>query len=519
MKFRYLFSAFAASLVLLSGCAKEESVGSLDNIELSDTFLSIKAEGGSVGLTITATEDWAFQTIDKTWPEVVSEKDGQEVRTPSWLSVDKMSGTSGQTKVTFSAEATETGRELSLSIKVGTNMQFLKVRQGSLDPVSFTCKDIEDGKATVGASYKMAGKVVQLGSTSKGGFYINDGTSTKNAQVYSSTDESKAAFPNVEVGDYVEFSGTWSSYKNFEDAEISKLKKALVVVIDKTVNVDEKGGEIEVKVAYKGNGVFFDEPESDWVSYVGMSFKKGVPDKLISNPADTALVKYSILPNRGENKRNFTLNFSSYSADESSEDTAEIVQAGSRVPSSIAELNASITTEEEPAEPNFKVNLKDAVISYANGASAFIEDETGGTIYFNWDKKLEAGKKINGVVTGKAYLYNGFVEIVDIDLSQATVEDIEGGVSPTVLTIKDLLANYSRWQHCYVKLENVTFTTAITPSIRNGKISQGDSEIAVYAQVKNKLDMSGTGDLVCLPTSYKGNPQVGVYENSQFTKK
>lgn len=143
----------------------------------------------------------------------------------------------------------------------------------------------------------------------------------------------------------------------------------------------------------------------------------------------------------------------------------------------------------------------------------------GGTIYFNWDKKLEAGKKINGVVTGKAYIYNGFTEIIDLDLSKATVEDIEGGVSPKVLTVKELLDNYSRWQHCYVKLENVTFTTAITPSNRNGKISQGDSEIAVYAQVKDKLDMSGTGDLVCLPTSFKGKPQVGVYENSQFSKK
>lgn len=377
MKFRYLFSAIAASLVLLSGCAKEESAGSLDNIKLSDTFLSIDAKGGSVDLTIDATEDWAFQTIDKTWPEVVSEKDGQEVRTPSWLSVNKMNGTSGQTKVTFSAEATETGRELSLSIKVGTGMQFLKVRQGSLDPVAFTCKDIADGKATVGASYKMAGKVVQLGNASKGGFSINDGTSTKNAQVYSSTDESKAAFPNVEVGDYVEFSGTWSSYGNFEDAEISKLKKALVKVITKTVNVSEKGGEIEIKVAYKGSGVYFDEPESDWVSYVGMSFKEGVPDKLISNPADTALVKYSISPNKGEDKRSFTLNFSSYSGKDSSEDTAEIVQAGAHVPSSIAELNASITTE-SPTESNFKANLKDAVISYANGASAFIEDATGG---------------------------------------------------------------------------------------------------------------------------------------------
>ena len=318
MKFRYLFSAIAASLVLLSGCAKEESVGSLDNIELSDTFLSIKAEGGSVGLTITATEDWAFQTIDKTWPEVVSEKDGQEVRTPSWLSVDKMSGTSGQTKVTFSAEATETGRELSLSIKVGTNMQFLKVRQGSLDPVALTCKDIEDGKVTVGANYKMAGTVVQLGNyASYGAFYINDGTSTKNAQIYSSTDESKAAFPNVEVGDYVEFSGSWSSYGNFEGAEISKLKKALVKVKaeSKNVSVDKKGGDVEILVEYKGNGVFVGPLEHDWVTFKEITYEAGKPDKLTPNPANIAHVKFAVAANVGD-VRDCQITFRSYATGE-----------------------------------------------------------------------------------------------------------------------------------------------------------------------------------------------------------
>lgn len=313
MKFKYLFSAIAASLVLLSGCTKDESLGSLDNIKLSETFLTIDAKGGTAELTIDATEDWTFQTISKTWPEVVSEVDGQKVTTPSWLSVDKMSGAAGQTKVTFTAGSSDTGRELSLSIKVGTNMQYLKVRQGSLDPVDLTCKDIEEGKVTVGANYKMKGTVTQLGNyASYGAFYINDGTSTTTAQVYSSTDESKAAYPTLEVGDYVEFSGTWSSYKNFENVEISELKKCLIKIDDNKATVTKAGGEIAVKVAYKGSGVFLAVPEDcDWIEYVGMEYKNGTHTKLDQSPADTAIVTFSVAANEG-NSRECEIKFSSY---------------------------------------------------------------------------------------------------------------------------------------------------------------------------------------------------------------
>lgn len=69
-----------------------------------------------------------------------------------------------------------------------------------------------------------------------------------------------------------------------------------------------------------------------------------------------------------------------------------------------------------------------------------------------------------------------------------------------------------------VKLENVTFDTAITPSNRNGVVSQDGQTIAAYAQVKNTLDMSGTGNLVCFPTRYNANLQLGVFDNAHFTK-
>ena len=85
------------------------------------------------------------------------------------------------------------------------------------------------------------------------------------------------------------------------------------------------------------------------------------------------------------------------------------------------------------------------------------------------------------------------------------------------MSLSDLLMAYLRYQNCQVKLAGVTFETPLTLSSRNGKITQGESSIAAYAQIKNAIEMSGTGDLVCWPTRYNANLQVGCWDNGHFT--
>ena len=179
----------------------------------------------------------------------------------------------------------------------------------------------------------------------------------------------------------------------------------------------------------------------------------------------------------------------------------------------IATLNNATTV----AEAAWSGTWKDAVVSYVNGGSAFIQDATGGIQLYKNGHGLTAGQKISGEVSGKAKLYGGYAELTDLDLSKATVTDGEAP-APTTLTLADLLKCHLRYQNCAVKLEGVTFTTAITPSNRTGEISQGESTIAVYAQVKNTLDMSGTGDLLCWPCRNNGTLQVGVWDNAHFSK-
>ena len=188
------------------------------------------------------------------------------------------------------------------------------------------------------------------------------------------------------------------------------------------------------------------------------------------------------------------------------------ITEGNAAIANIASLNNTATTTEAAWTGTFT----DAVVTYVNGNNAFIEDATAGVQLYLNGHGLTAGTKINGSVSGKIKLYNGYAELTALDFSAAEVT--EGEVpAPTVLTLGELLASYLRWQNCQVKLEGVTFTTALSESNRNGKITQGDDEIAAYSQVNGKVIMSGTGDLVCWPVRYNANLQVGCWDSAHFT--
>ena len=309
MKLRYLFSIILSSVLFFSAC-EEQVTDSWDNIKLSQTYLSIAEEGGSATLTVTATEDWEF-VVDDVWPEVIKrDKEGNvESSTPSWLAADKMSGGQGETKVTFSAEATTNGRELELKIKAGDNTQFVRVRQGSMDVTKATVAEIIAGPE--GKLYEVKGICTAIANTNYGNWYLKDSSTDQQLYIYGTVDASGkynwSSF-NIEVGDEVTVQGSYVLYggntPEFVDATFIKVSKSLVKVITEPATVAKDGGELEVKVAYKGAGVFPTVPEEyrSWVSIVDMQNKPGEPTKIEPNPADTAVVKIAVLPNDSGNR-------------------------------------------------------------------------------------------------------------------------------------------------------------------------------------------------------------------------
>lgn len=328
MKLRYLFSAILAS-ALLVGC-NEEELGTLGNITLNESYLSIPNAGGSTVLTVSATDAWEFVTND-TWPEVIKRNSDGSIKsqTPSWLAADKMSGAAGETKVTFSAEAFEGGRELELTIKVGENSQFVRVRQGSMTAVTVTCA--EANTSPEGKNVRVKGVCTSIVNTTYGNWYLEDKTGS--VYIYGTLDK-KGAEKNftslgIELGDVVTVEGPVGSYKGspqLVNVTVISIKKSLIKIVNPSATVSKDGGEVSVKVAYKGNGVFPSVPEDcDWVKYVGMSYVKGVPTKIEPSPADTAVVKFTVAPN-SDDARNCEVKLASYKGKDSSDGTFTINQ-------------------------------------------------------------------------------------------------------------------------------------------------------------------------------------------------
>ena len=384
MKLRYLFSTILASALMLVGCTPE-SIDSFESIKLSQTYLSLPVDGGTVKLTINSQVDWEFATTDK-WP-TYKEKDsnGKEVEKNAWLSVDKMKGFAGVTEVTFTAEATESGREFELEIKAGKHSQFVRVRQGSMVAEEAKCEDVIAGPD--GKTYIVQGVCTSIASDYYGNWYMNDGTGE--VYIYGTVNadgEYDWESFNIDVGDSVKVEGPKTTYKEtveLVNVSVIKVIKTLLKIASEPYMAETNGDLFDVKVAYKGKGVFYSVPEEykDWVAVEDMTYKPGTPTKLEPNPADTAIFKVSVKPNEGTT-REASVEFTSSNNDGTSVGVYKFAQAGL---ASISEVLKS--------EVNSQVLVAGQVVAkHSNGV--IVSDETGSIYVYSPSIAVEVGNNV-----------------------------------------------------------------------------------------------------------------------------
>ncbi len=524
MKLRYLFSVVLSSVLLLAGCSMDEPAGSFDNIKLSQTYLSIPTTGGTATVTVTATEEWAF-VEDDTWPNVITrDKDTKEITKsePAWLAVDKMSGDAGETVLTFSAEASDAGREFELQIKAGNNTQFIRIRQGSMAAVSATCKDVIAGPD--GKTYRVKGVCTSIVQTVYGNWYLNDGTGE--VYVYGTLDKDGATknFSSwgLEVGDEIEVEGpklTYGSTVELVDVTVIKINKSLVKVTTEPQHVAKEGGEFEVKVAYKGNGAFYSIPDDiqSWVSVSDMTYKAGTPTKIEQNPADTAIVKIAVLPNAGGD-RSAKITFSSENADGSSSVDYEFTQEGSILDATIPEFLAAA---EDATQYRVVGNIKSISLSpdYHN-ANVTIVDPLGNELYLYRlvatesnieDLPLTEGDQLT--VVGKRSSYKGSPQMAQgcyiesyVHYTPATIEqflaaevsDVVYRVTGKIVNIKEISASY----------KNATLTIA---DEKGNELYIYRMKAAVGGKAIEEIGLA-EGDILTVVgqrAEYKGSPQMG----------
>jgi len=440
MKLKYIFGLVLAALMAV-GCSDDNTVDPLASIAIDQTFVSIPVEGGDATITITAQGDWAFDKVISAGKDA----DGKAIFTelPAWLTADKISGSAGQTTVTLHADATEAGREAELRIATGTDKQFIIVRQGSLDASEATCADVI--AAPDGKTFRVTGTVATILNTQYGNWDLEDETGT--IRIYGTNDKEGKKGNNpidgadgwgFEVGDVVTVEGPKSTYGTtveLVDVTVISVKKSLLKVVTPEQTVGIEGGDIDVKLAYKGSGAYAALPaDCDWITITGEDYVAGKATLFEPNPADTAIVHLRIAPNAG-NGRKAAIDFSSSNASNTSTITWTLKQDAFTLPHGqsvddpytvsealafVSSLEAGKTTDDDYCVTGIICAIK-YTFSAQYGTATFFISEDGNPeseqfqiyscYYFDnqpWkdgDQQIEIGDEV--VVKGKMINYNG----------------------------------------------------------------------------------------------------------------
>ena len=178
------------------------------------------------------------------------------------------------------------------------------------------------------------------------------------------------------------------------------------------------------------------------------------------------------------------------------------------------------TTSSAPSPlDEFTVSINDAIVTYVNGSSAFVEDATAGILIYKSGHGFAAGDKLNGVLSGKGYVRYGVCQITEFDMTNITKET--GATIPCAeVTITDLLNNYASYVSRRIKIVDAAVTDGITGSSdKNGAVSQNGSSVNLYNN-NTSVNFVETEvvDFYAYPSYYNTTKQLATWE-APTTKK
>ena len=430
MKFKHIFAA-ALSLLMVTACNDDNTVGTLGNIELDKTYVSIPATGGDATVTVKAAADWQF---DKVFQVITKKDDGSKdttyYNTPSWLKLDKESGSAGETKVTLHADATNGRRDTQLEIVCNGQRQYLQVMQGDETPEEATVAQVLAGPD--GKTFRVTGTVEDIYNTTYGNWYLRDNTGR--VTIYGTLDKDgktkNFSSLGIENGDVVTVEGpktTYGTTVELVDVTVLKITKAMLKLVDvQSTAVPKEGGDFVVKVAFKGSSVNPAIPADaqSWLGVTNIKTIEGVPSKTVTNPADTALITFHCQANSGS-ARSADVPITSGSTTL----TATVKQLGDVITATLAEFRAaSVGTAE------YRIKGVVTKVDAAKG-NVWINDYTDptGTVEIYKIKEMPAGLKVGDIVTAKGVRaqYKTTVEMGSND-NQPVIENVESAKSVTL---------------------------------------------------------------------------------------
>ena len=540
MKLKNIFAFSLLASLFATGCVKEMPTDSFSNITVDKTFLYIGKEGGSVDLTVNADEAWYF-VKNENWPDVLSfnkDENGSTIKAKhdyygnlindasdintskteaSWLSSSVMEGQAGETKVTFTAAASEGGREITLAIVCGTSKQHFIVRQGSLEAVAATCEEIIEGPDA--KTYRAKGTVTAIASTTYGNWYLKDDTGE--IYIYGTLDangaEKNFESLNIEVGDLVEVEGPKTTYNGVVElvnVTVLSISKSLLKICTKVESYVKEEGDHVAKVAYKGRGLDYSIPDEfkDWITVTGISSYAGTPSKLEQNPADTALVSFHLAANPAGD-RTGKIVFASAEGKNSTTVDFNILQEGAILEVTAAEINAAEDGLTQYRYTGYVSKVEDA----AKG-KIYVTDYTGTVYLYKVTDYAASGVEEGDIITvvGKKSSYNEAPQLIEsVVEKRIDVKDID------LASFKALEDN----KEAFYRISG-TVTESTEPNTKfdlqtygNFALTDGTTEVYVYGVVpgyggpSKQFATLGVekGDkltIVCYKTSFTKNSYV-----------
>jgi RPA family protein len=497
MKLKYLFPIFFAAIALLISCDEEETMTLLEEIQVSSSYVSLPVDGGSASIKLTAKDSW---TIEK----VTTSKDPVE-----WLNISSTSGSSGESDVTFTAEATLDGRTAEVLIKSAGKTQRVNIIQGLAQISEAPVSEVRNGPD--GKTFQVSGVVTTISNTEYGNWDLTDETGT--IYIYGTLDAKGGTKNfmslNIEVGDEITVVGPKSTYAGspqLVNVTVVELRKSLVKV-DSVENaaLPIEGGEFIAYLTSKGEGVSVEIPE-DAKSWLSISS--------IQSSGENTVIKFKANPNTGGD-RGTTIVFSTTANSKLYTTETSITQKGAILEVPISEFLAA-----EVGDTQYRLTGVIDSIANTKYGNVYIKDFSGEAYVHGIQDYESKNLKVGDIITivGKRAAYKdapqvgGAVLEKSIPVTEATVAE--------VLTKPDSSTDYYMVTGEITKIED--------PTYGNVYLKDGDSEIYVYGVYPG---FGATGDfrknlladkdikvgdkltVIATKTTYKDKPQLsnGIY--------
>ena len=412
MKLNRLFLTLAAIAATAVSCVKDE-LAQLDEVQVSQSYIALPTEGGSIDVTVTATDSWEITGI------------------PEWLTVAPASGVAGKTVVTFSAEATSTTNESVLKLLCSGKTQLLTVLQMAEKielPIS-TCAEVN--AAEDGPTFKIKGTITAIENTTYGNMYVTDETGSVYiyGTLYEGAEKQFSKY-GVEVGDIVVVEGPRGSYKGspqLVNATILAIEKSLIKVesVDpETAELPLEGGILTVTLTAKGDGVEVVIPEENksWISVSGMNVS-----------GTSAVVSFNIAENAGGD-RSSELSFKTTKSGKEYTAVTSFSQKGAIIEATAAEINAAAD-----GDTQYRITGYVSKVANTQYGNLYIRDHSGEVFVYGTNDFANTGIEEGDIITvvGPKTSHNGpqmknvtlenRIDVKDIDLAsfKALADDSE----------------------------------------------------------------------------------------------